>query len=172
MREEGKMLDNLNPLFNDPKPINKKRSLVEKNTNVLKPKNKRSPRSDKGHPVKFPVKLEHQIKFKSSLKRFKFHFPEIEIKQTKYNTLLLWYALDNVHIVDWEMEYIGTSEHHMTTKLPEYRFLEIGGENGLAMIKGLSDRKAVFKMTISALNYIEKGGYYGEILQQIRTVKK
>lgn len=170
--EEEKMFDNLNPLFNDSKLVDKKTPLIKKNTNTLKNKGKRATRSDKGHTVKFPVTLEQQIRFKTSLKRFKYHFPDIDIMQTKYNTLLLWYALDNLHIVDWGMDYKGTSEHHMTTKLPEYRFSEIGGINGLATQKGLSDRKAIFKMTFSALNYIEKGGFYGEILQQIRAVKK
>ncbi|QOK30078.1 hypothetical protein IIE26_27305 (plasmid) [Cytobacillus oceanisediminis] len=166
------MFDNLNPLFQEAKSSVKKQTLQRPNTNKAQGKNKKAPRKDKGHCVKLPVTFEQQILFKTSLKRFRYHFPEIEIKQTKYNTLLLWYALDHLHIVDWTMDYIGTSEHHMTTKLPEYRYLEIGGINGLSMQKGLSERKAVCIMTISALKYIEKGGYYGEILQQIRTVKE
>lgn len=170
--EEGKMFDNLNPLFNEPKTVSNKNTLNNKFQKTFQEKKKRAPRSDRGHQVKFPVTLEQQILFKSSLQRFKFHYPDIEMKQTKYNTLLLSYALDHLHVVDWDMDYIGTSEHHMTTKLPEYRFLEIGGIHGLSIQKGLSNRKTVYKMTISTLNYIEKGGYYGEILQQIRAVKK
>ncbi|MFT9494590.1 MULTISPECIES: hypothetical protein [Bacillota] len=164
------MFDNLNPIFNNTDPKSKKDN---SNTKEVQKKITRASRSDKGHSVKFPVTIEQKIKFKLSLKRFRFHFPDIEIKQTKYNTLLLWYALDHLHIIDWEMDYIGTSEHHMTTKLPEYRYLEIGGENGLAIQKGgLSERETVFKMTISALKYIEEGAYYSEILQQIRIAKR
>jgi len=166
------MFDNLNPLFNEETPVTKKSPAINKNPETFQTKRKRAPRSDKGHTVKFPITLEQQIKFKSSLKRLKFHFPDIDIKQTKYNTLLLWYSLDHLHIVDWDMDYIGTSQYHMTTKLPEFRFSEIGGEHGLSIQRGLSDRKAVYKMTISALDYIEKGGYYGEILKQIRAAKK
>jgi hypothetical protein len=163
-------MDNLNPLFEE--SIIKPSPNVSKKTVSSSPKTKRTVRSDKGHAVKFPVSLQQQIEFKTSLRRFKYYFPDVQIQQTKYNTLLLWYALDHLYIVDWDLEYIGTSEHHMTTKLPEYRFSEIGGLHGLSIEKGLSDRKTVYKMTISALHYIEKGGHYNEILQQITSFKK
>jgi hypothetical protein len=163
-------MDNLNPLFED--SIIKPSPNVSKKTVSSSPKTKRTVRSNKGHGVKFPVSLQQQIEFKTSIRRFKYYYPGVKIQQTKYNTLLLWYALDHLHIVDWNLEYIGTSEHHMTTKLPEYRFSEIGGLHGLSIEKGLSDRKTVYKMTISALQYIEKGGYYNEILQQITAIKK
>jgi hypothetical protein len=168
-REGGRGMDNLNPLFEQ--SIIKPSPKLSKKT-ISNTKTKRSVRSDKGHSVKFPVSLQQQIEFKSSLWRFKYYFPDVRIQQTKYNTLLLWYALDHLHIVDWDLEYIGNSKHHMTTKLPEYRFSEIGGLHGLSIEKGLSDRKTVYKMTISALQYIEKGGYYNEILQQITAFKK
>lgn len=165
------MLDNLNPIFSQPSK-NEDKLQLETKISENKTLKKRKTRSDKGHHVKFPVSIDQLISFKTSLERFKFHYPHIEIMQTKYNTLLLSYALDNIKIVDWDLEYIGTSDYHMTTKLPEHRYQEIGGVHGLAINRGLSARKTVYKMTISSLNYIEKGGYYGEIFQQIRPIKK
>lgn len=168
---EGDMVDNLNPIFNETKEQKTGHKLTKLQPVTAPIKRKRSPRKDKGHDCKFPVPLELQMKYKTSLKRFKYHFPEIEIQQTKYNTLLLLYALNNLHIIDWNLEYPGTSTFHMTTKLPEYKFEDISGEYGLAMSKGLSYRETVFMLTTSALHYIEKGGYYAEI-QQIGTLEK
>lgn len=167
----GVMFDNLNPIFNEPLKKVKSTSL-DNPLNNQAPKIKRAKRSDAGHQVKFPVTLVQQIQYKTSLKRFQYHFPDIEIQQTKYNTLLLQYALEHQHIVDWNLAYPGTSEFHMTTRLAEYRYKEIGGEYGIAMRKGLSIRKAVYIMTTSALKHIELGGFYGEIAQQIGTAKK
>ena len=165
------MFDNLNPIFNDTTVDRVKKKPIAQIHSPTPTKTKRAPRKDKGHSCKFPVTLEQQIKYKTSLKRFKYHFPNIEIHQTKYNTLLLQYALENPQIVNWNLDYPGTSEYHMTTKLPEYKFNDIGGEYGIAINRGLSLRKTVFIMTSSSLQYIEKGGYYNGSYSKLELLK-
>ncbi|MGY3716044.1 hypothetical protein ACWE42_11010 [Sutcliffiella cohnii] len=166
------MFNNLNPIFNEEgKDTNFSEQLVIQTQSNL-PKKERVTRSDRTHSVKFPVSLDQQILFKSSLRRFKFHYSHIEIKQTKYNTLLLAYALHHPQIIDWTMKYIGTSEFHMTTKLQQRKYTEIDGIHGIALTRGFSTRKTVGLMTLSALTFIEKEDRYYEILQQIRDSKK
>lgn len=150
------MFDNLNPIF---------RNELPKKTEPKK--QQRKTRSDKRHTARFPVDLHLQGDFKRSLNRFKRNYPDLEIKQTKYNTLLLLYALNNPEIVRWDMDY-KDSDTYMTTKLLKTKFEEIGGDYGIAINKGMSWRKAVFMMAVSALHYIEKGGYYDEVFQQIQ----
>lgn len=150
------MFDNLNPIFKEaPKSNNKSK------------KQHRKTRSDKRHPVRFPVDGLLKGDFIRSLRRFKRTYPDLKIEQTKYNTLLLLYALNHPEIVRWDLPY-KDYDTYMTTKLLLSQFEAIGGDYGLALSKGLSDRKTVYMLTVSALRYIEKGGYYDEVFQQVQ----
>jgi hypothetical protein len=153
------MFNNLNPIFNE--------APAKKRTNSS---SQRKTRIDKKHPVRIPVAEQTQFKFRRALKVFKNYYPDIRISQTEFNTCLLSYALQHPEIINWELEYKG-SDTYMTTKLLKNTFEAIGGANGIALIKGLSERKTVYMMTVSSLLYIEKGGYYDEIVQQIQSVK-
>lgn len=166
------MFENLNPIFSNKQHQKGEKDLSVQPIPTIKKSTSRSPRSDKLHQIKFPVSTSHVIAFKTSIKRFLMHYPEIKLTQTKYNTLLLQYALDNPSIVNWNQDYIGTSDKHMTTKLKIARYNEIGGINGISVEKGISERKAAYMMTLSALYDIEKREGYYEILQQTRDFKK
>lgn len=148
--------NNLNPIFKNTTP---KKTYVKSQ--------QRKTRSDKRHPARFPVDPILQGDFKRSLKRFKRCYPEIKIEQTKYNTLLLLYGIHHMEIVNWGIHY-KNYETYMTTKLLATKFQDISGDYGIAISKGLSERKAVFMLTVSALRHIEKGGYYDEVFQQIQ----
>ncbi|WP_214482955.1 hypothetical protein [Bacillus sp. SM2101] len=167
------MFNELTPIFQEIDNHSKTNSNPQNKMSPTQPSTKRKIRSDKGHNVKFPVSSELQRQFKTSRKRCLTLFPEFrdKIKQTKYNTLLLSYALDHLDIVDWDLPY-SDSLQYMHTQLPEYRYKEIGGLYGIADEHNLSSRKCVYMMVVSALKEIERTEAYYEILQQIRAAKK
>ncbi|MFS1519573.1 hypothetical protein V1503_24405 [Bacillus sp. SCS-151] len=164
------MLGNLNPLFEEKYNQDKNKERIEV-VSKKQTSRKRNMHFDKAHDVKFPVSIHLRKELKSSLKRFKYYFPEIEIRETKYNTLLLLYALQNIHIVNWEQDYCD-SKNYMHTKPPEFYYQEIGGLNGIAMENGISDRRAVYMMVTSALKDIEKGDNYSAIFQRLQSIKR
>lgn len=188
------MIDNINPVFKNQSSC----SSTENNSNHL-PKNlsysthqkkstssklvqtttslsnkeltKRKVRSDKGHDVKFPVSDELKFRFKTLLKQFLFHHPTISMTQTKFNTHLLRYSLQNKKIINWHLNYVDQHKYFFHTKLPEGEFNYIGGLYGLADQKGLSYRQTVFFMVVSSLIYFERKDDFNEIVQQITTFK-
>jgi len=173
---EGKiMFDSLSPMYDDLKRKQKPGVNEQTKQNKAKqipnqqPKKTRKKRKDAGHNVKFPVSQDLQRLFKASRKRCCLLHPQYkeQLKQTKYNTLLLQYALDNPHIVDWNQPYKDSSTY-LHTMLKKERFDEIAGIYGVADERNLSNRKCVFMMCVSALNWIEKEGDYEEIIKQVK----
>lgn len=142
------MFENLNPIFQMDNSKNKSEKKI-------KNRQQRKTRNDKKHAVRIPVYGEVHFKFRHSYKLFKYHFPNMDITQTDYNTLLFRYALKHREIINWDMPYKG-SEVYMTLKPLETEYEAIGGLNGLALVKGISERRAAYMATVSALLYIEK----------------
>lgn len=129
-------------------------------------KKNRQTRSDKCHDVKFPVTTEEKVRLKIALKQSshiyqRFHDPDQKLTQTNFNTALLRYSLraikKDTHFVLWDRLY-ADSPSYMHTKPKEFEYDDIGGTYGLATLKGLSDRKTVYCLVISALESLEKGG--------------
>lgn len=156
----------LNSFFTDPqpkKPVAKPKPIPKKPT-VHKT---RQTRSDKRHNVKFPVTpMEHQqlkVAFKQASIWYKQH-KDKELTQTAFNTFLLAYALHHIENVNWNKPY-KDSKRYMHTQPLESDYKEIGGPYGLATRKGLSDRKIVYYLVISALEWVRKDGDYAKILQ-------
>lgn len=137
------------------------------NKKVSSQTTKRSPRSDKKHPVKFPTDSILNMK----LRTYRQHTLRIiqnqgseKLEQTDFNTLLLRYGLKNLHLVDWTKEYQDTKKY-MTTKLLETEYkTTIGGPYGLSIQKGLSDRKVVYYIVAAVVEWLEKGGNLEEII--------
>ncbi|MCZ2845856.1 MAG: hypothetical protein O2U61_05080, partial [Candidatus Bathyarchaeota archaeon] len=125
----------------------------------------------KGHDVKFPVTNDLKFRFKTLLKQFLFHHPTLPMTQTKFNTHLLRYSLQNKEIINWHLDYVDQHKYFFHTKLPEGEFNYIGGLYGLADQKGLSYRQTVFFMIVSSLIYFERKDDFNEIVQQIKTFK-
>ena len=168
------MFDSLSPMHEDLKRKKKPGTIDQPKPKVVKqmksdqPNKTRKKRKDAGHNVKFPVSFELQRLFKASRKRCCLIYPQYkeQLKQTKYNTLLLQYALDNPYIVEWNQTYKDCSTY-LHTMLREERYDEIAGIYGIALERNLSNRKCVFMMCVSALKWIEKEGNYEEIIKQI-----
>lgn len=158
----------INPLFNEQRIIkeqNKPKLITE--INEEKKIKVRKPRADKTHKLKFPVTSIERMKLQSLCKQVQRSQKSKgldQIQQTKLNTLLLHYGLDNLDIVTWDWPY-QDSKHYMHTNLLETVFeREIGGPFGLAIRKGLSERKTAYMVIMSVLNWLEGGGSIEEII--------
>jgi hypothetical protein len=153
----------LNSFFTDPQPI--KQSAPKK---LQKPSNKpRKTRSDKRHNVKFPVNQAEHMQLKTACKQvsvwYKVHKKK-ELTQTAFNTYLLNFALDHIEIVNWNKPY-KDSKRYMHTQALESDYQRIGGPYGLAIEKGLSERRVVYYLVISALEWLRRKENYVEIFQ-------
>lgn len=129
---------------------------------------RRQIRSDKCRDIKFPVSKLEQIRFKSACKQADFFYKKIhgydqKLTQTHFNTLLLKYALRNQHEVGWERPY-KDSKVYMHTKPTEKEYELIGGPHGLSTRKAISDRKLIYCLVISVLEYLEHKGEYKSVI--------
>lgn len=155
----------INPLFTNIE-ITKEKKTLPVQTAVSKQKN-RAPRKDRTHDLKFPVSSITQMKLKSYLKqaqRLAKMKGQVELKQTKFNTLLLQFGLKHKEILNWNHEYRDTKVYMHTTLLETEYLIEIGGPHGLAIQKNRSERKVVYHIILSVLNWLEGGGSLEAIL--------
>jgi hypothetical protein len=164
-REGGSRVEFINPLFKDNEIVKPKKieERVIKKTDQI-----RAVRNDKTHNIKFPVTPIVQLKLKSHCKqaaRLYRGLTKESLSQTKFNTFLLRYGLKNDYIQRWDHEYKDTKVY-MHTNILETEYEEIGGPHGLSVRKGLSDRKVVYQVMLSVLNWLEGGGEIEKIIQQ------
>ncbi|MCM3570638.1 hypothetical protein [Neobacillus mesonae] len=162
-------VESLNPMFQNAnnKKIISKKEVVEKKVPEYQQKKKRKTRSDKCHNIKFPVTPIMQMKLRTYCKQTKRFYQREDgqaLSQTAFNTSLLQFGLHHMEIVDWNIDYEDT-KIYMHTMLKESLYQTIGGPYGLAIQKQLSERKVVFFIMMSVINWIEKGGSLEEILQ-------
>jgi hypothetical protein len=149
----------INPLFGEQKIIKKEKSLPSPTSTTKKI---RATRSDKKHNVKFPVSSINQMKLKSLLRQAK--RIKGDITQTELNTRLLKYGLAHKDLLKWDFEYQDTKVY-MHTNLLEIEYeREIGGPHGLTIQKNLSDRKVVYHIILSVLQWLERGGSIEKVL--------
>ncbi|MEY8742033.1 hypothetical protein AB9M62_21395 [Bacillales bacterium AN1005] len=152
----------INPLFKEQRIINdhQKPKMIS-DTNQKVNEKFRKTRIDKTHKLKFPVTSTERMKLQSLCKQIQRSLKAkgLEpIQQTKLNTLLLQYGLNNHQIITWDWPY-QDSKHYMHTNLLETVFeREIGGPFGLAIRKGLSERKTAYMVIMSVLKWLEGGG--------------
>ncbi|RHW36004.1 hypothetical protein D1B31_18115 [Neobacillus notoginsengisoli] len=155
----------INPLFNDSR-IEKSKLAETPKPKIKSNNNKRVTRKDKTHNIKFPVSDLTQMKLKSLCKQAA-RIYRIEgkqpLSQTKFNTLLLRYGLLNNDILTWNRPY-QDSKVYMHTNLLETEYAEIGGPHGLTVRKNISDRKVVYHIMNSVLNWLERGGNLEKII--------
>lgn len=130
-------------------------------------KSPRKIRSDRAVDVKFPVTEDQEFVLKTSFKKCKQVSPDMHLTQTKYNTMLLKYALDHLEIVFWERLYKDTGKYKHT-KLAIKHYEQINGLYGIADTRGLTERKTVYLMVISALEFIERTEAYGELIRNFQ----
>ncbi|WP_274856883.1 hypothetical protein [Bacillus methanolicus] len=153
----------INPLFNKPTIINE---IKLKEKTLTKAVKNRAVRKDKTHNIKFPVSPIIQMKLKSYCKQagriYKKQGKE-PLSQTKFNTLLLRFGLQHEEILKWTHDYNDTKVY-MHTNILETEYTEIGGPHGLAIRKNLSDRKVVYQIMLSVLQWLEGGGTLEKIL--------
>lgn len=157
-------MDYINPLFNHTEKT-KENKLSTHQTKKHKPI--RATRSDKTHNIKFPVDSITQMKLKSLCKQANRIYPQQgkdNLKQTKFNTLLLQYGLNHKDLIRWDYEYKDTKVYMHTTLLEIEYEREIGGPHGLAIRKNLSERKVVYQIMMSILQWIERGGELEKII--------
>ncbi|MEX3623636.1 hypothetical protein [Viridibacillus arvi] len=122
----------------------------------------RKVRSDKCRDIKFPVTKEEQIRLKSACKLADYRYKQLrgniqKLTQTRFNTLLLKYALNNERIINWNRSYVD-SKVYMHTKPNEEEYKTIGGPYGISITRAISDRKSVYCLVISALEIFEQKG--------------
>lgn len=152
-------MEYINPLFGEQKII-KKEKLVPIPTYTTK--KVRATRSDKKHSIKFPVSSVNQMKLKSLVRQAK--RIRGDITQTVLNTLLLKYGLAHRDLLRWDFEYQDTKVYMHTNLLEMVYEREIGGPHGLTIQKNLTDRKVVYHIILSVLQWLERGGSIEEIL--------
>jgi len=154
-------MEYINPLFKEQKMINEQQKPQLINNTEEKKRKNRKIRIDKTHKLKFPVTNIEKMKLQSLCKQVQRNLKARgfdPIQQTKLNTLLLQFGLKNQTILTWEWPY-QDSKQYMHTNLLEIDFeREIGGPYGLAIQKGLSERKTTYMIIMSVLKWIEGGG--------------
>lgn len=161
-------MEYINPLFKEQKIINEqpKTQLIADNKEERN-KKARKTRIDKTHKLKFPVTNIEKMKLQSLCKQVQRTLKARgfePIQQTKLNTLLLQYGISNQTIISWDWPY-QDSKQYMHTNLIELDFeREIGGPYGLAIQKGLSERKTVYMVIMSVLKWLEGGGNIEQII--------
>ena len=157
-------MEYINPLFKQQKIIKETSSTPKKNSN------QRKIRCDKTHNIKFPVTDTERIKLRSLCQQVKRDFikqGKKGIEQTKFNTLLLEYGLDNQHLIRWDWEY-SDSKHYMHTNILQTQYeQEIGGPHGLSIRKGLTDRKVAYMVIMSVLQWVQGDGDIEKVIQRV-----
>ncbi|MFD0051513.1 hypothetical protein ACFVHQ_19710 [Actinomycetes bacterium NPDC127524] len=157
-------MNSLNPMFQKKNHINNRPALKNDTEKIKK---NRQPRNDKCHNIKFPVNTLMQMKLRTYCKQARylgFLKNGQPMSQTVFNTALLLYGLKQIERVSWDLEYEDTKIYmHTMPKEEDYRL--IGGPYGIAIQKQTSDRRVVFMVVHSVLQWIEKGGSLEEILQ-------
>jgi hypothetical protein len=151
----------INPLFGEQK-------IIKESSSSKKSSKPRKIRSDKTHTIKFPVNEIERMKLRSLCKQVKLMLEEQgkpTIEQTKFNTLLLQYALDNQHLISFDLPYKDSKNYMHTSILRTQYEREIGGPHGLNVRKGMSDRKIAYMGVISILNWLERDGDIEKIIQ-------
>jgi hypothetical protein len=125
-------------------------------------------RSDKTHDVKFPVDTLLSMKLRTLCKqaaRTSYEKREKPLTQTKFNTCLLRHGLKHQELILWDQEYRDPKGKYMHTTLLESEYSDIGGPYGIAIRNNLSERKTVFLIISSMVNWLERGGSIEEVLQ-------
>jgi hypothetical protein len=161
-----KSVDYIDPITNYNNVISKKEKQSLKPTSANSSKI-RAARKDTQKNVKFPISPVMQIKLRSYCKQAGRIFVQQgkePITQTKFNTALLRYGLNNPDIIQWDFEYQDTKTYMHTQLLKVEYENEIGGPYGLAVRKSLSDRKVVYQVIHSVLNWLERSGALEKIL--------
>lgn len=125
----------------------------------------RAIRSDKLHPIKFPVDDIMKMDLKSFYRIAK-HLGMEDMQQEEFNTLLLRYGLENLHLVSWDWDYKDTKVYRKTKLRAIYYESTIGGPHGLSVQKGLSDRKIVTFIIKSILKWLKGAGGIEKIIEQ------
>lgn len=162
LRKED-FMSSLNPIFDEIKSNKVPKTISQPKEKPTKP---RKERSDKTHNVKLPVdhilhmQLRRYVKLAYSLYMKKTGKP---LSQTKFNTLLLRYVLNHQEIINWDWPY-QDSKRYMHTNLLKSEHREIGGPYGLAIQKGFSERKTVYIMIKSGIQWLERGGDLEKII--------
>lgn len=157
-------MDYINPLFSNNEITKTKQKPAKPTQN--KPPRIRSVRKDKCRNVKFPINNITQMKLKSLAKQasrlYRAQGKE-PLSQTKFNTFLLRFGLENESLVYWDHEYKDTKVY-MHTNILETEYENIGGPHGLSVRKGLSDRKVVYHIMLSVLKWLEGEGSLEKII--------
>lgn len=158
----------LNPFFSEKPKQEKKPVAIMPPTvskQVKKTNNSRKVRSDKTHNLKFPVTPVEHMELRTTCKQASDLYKRLkndDLTQTKFNTYLLNYALKNLAIVNWNRPYQDSKKYMHATPL-ETIYQDIGGPHGLAIQKGISERKVTFYLVLSALKFIKGDGDYAKI---------
>lgn len=153
----------INPLF---KTNNASEIIKTPDIKMETKKLTRSIRSDKCRNIKFPIDTLLRMKLKSCAKQAARIYQakgKEPLSQTKFNTLLLRFGLNNGSLISWDHEYIDT-KIYMHTNILETEYEEIGGPHGLSVRKGLSDRKVVYHIMVSVVKWLEGEGNLEEIV--------
>lgn len=160
-------MEYLNPLFNEQRIIKKENRTIQSKTLQGKNKTDRKVRSDKTHNLKFPVSSIEKMKLQSLCKKVQRGFEgqrTAPIRQTKLNTLLLLYGISNQHLISWDWSYKDSKCYMHTNPLETIYEREIGGPFGLAIQKGLSERKTAYMIIMSVIKWLEGEGNIEKIL--------
>ncbi|MDQ0255506.1 hypothetical protein J2S74_002888 [Evansella vedderi] len=168
---------NLNPMFNEIKRQKKSKPTPKtKPTPTQTPSNKlttpkkelplsqkrpvksnRKTRWDKTKDIKIPLTEQQRMDLRKHFKRYQ--MLNRTTSQTVFNTQLFRFALRNIDsgIVKWDLPYKDTKRYaHIKPNMVESNL--VGGINGYAIEKGLSERQTVHRMVISVLEFLNKGG--------------
>lgn len=141
---------------------------IQVNPAPPKPKKPQQTRFDKTHGMKFPVTEEQDRLLRMFWKRYKEAYQATSI--TVFVTMMLRYGLNHPHLV--QAQPYNDTGTYKTAKPNQVEYDLIGGENGVAIKWGVSERKALHRIIISVLRYMETGGRLDHAsLQQFKPFK-
>jgi hypothetical protein len=150
---EEQMNQPMFPIFNETR--NPAPAVQNPKTNP--PRKEQKTRFDKCHPMKFPISQEEERELRRLYKRYKATYQADSI--TVFTTMLLRFGLRNMQLVE-DQNYKDTGIYK-TVKPNQIEYNKIGGETGYAITWNLSERRALHRIVISVLKYMESGGDIG-----------
>lgn len=162
-QEGGEGMSFINPIGK-----NKNNNLKNQPVNKVERNIIRKERSDKKHTIKFPVEHILSMKLKTYCKLMNQNRKTLcipPLTQTEFNTKLLEFGLARLELVDFTLPYQDTKVY-MQSKLFETDYQgKLAGPYGIAVRQNLSERRIVYCIVHSIVQWLERGGHIEEVIQ-------
>ena len=113
--------------------------------------------------IKFPVDPVMKLKLRTMCKQAS-RLNNMDISQTKFNTLLLRYGIQQIETVDFSIPYQDSKVYMHSNLKKNGEYPIIGGPYGIAIRYGISERRAVYCIMVAMIRWVEQSGKLEKIL--------